>query len=58
MDRGAWRATVHGTVESNMTQGLTHTHTHTHTQVKKHLLVRNSILEKKKFNSGENNVTE
>ena len=56
MDRGAWQATVHAIVESDMTEGLTHTHTHT--QVKKHLLVRNSILEKKKFNSGKNKVTE
>ena len=30
MDRGAWRATVGGVTESDMTEG--HTHTHTHTQ--------------------------
>ena len=32
MDRGAWRATVHGGhKELDTTDGLTHTHTHTHT---------------------------
>ena len=31
MDRGAWRATVHGVVNSR-TQLNAHTHTHTHTQ--------------------------
>ena len=30
MDRGAWRATVHGVTKSQ-TQLSTHTHTHTHT---------------------------
>ena len=30
MHRGAWRATVHGVTELDMTQH-THTHTHTHT---------------------------
>ena len=32
MDRGAWRATVHGVSELDMTEQLTHTHTHTHTR--------------------------
>ena len=31
MDRGAWRATVHGVIESDMSQGPIHTHTYTHT---------------------------
>ena len=32
MDRGSWRATVHGVTKSQpWLQGLTHTHTHTHT---------------------------
>ena len=29
MDRGAWRAPVHGVTESDMTKQLTFTHTHT-----------------------------
>ena len=29
VDRGAWRATVHGITESDMTEHI-HTHTHTH----------------------------
>ena len=31
LDRGVWWATVHGVVELDTTERLTHTHTHTHT---------------------------
>ena len=31
MDRGAWRATVHGVAKLDMTERLVYTHTHTHT---------------------------
>ena len=31
MDRGAWRATVHGVPESDMTEATKHTCAHTHT---------------------------
>ena len=33
MDRGAWRATVHGVPKNQtcLSDSLTHTHTHTHT---------------------------
>ena len=31
MDRGAWRAIVHGTQRVDTTERYTHTHTHTHT---------------------------
>ena len=36
MDRGAWRATVHGVTKSQTqlsTHAHTHTHTHTHTDI-------------------------
>ena len=36
MDRGAWRATVHGIAESDATKQLIHTHTHTHTHTQAH----------------------
>ena len=35
MDRGAWRATVHGVAEWDTT-AHTHTHTHTHTRMRAH----------------------
>ena len=31
MDTGSWQTTVHGVVESDMAEQLTHTHTHAHT---------------------------
>ena len=37
MDRGAWRAIVHGVAESLTQLSDTHTHTHTHTNA--HLIV-------------------
>ena len=41
MDRGAWRATVHGIAKSQTPRrdSLSHTHTHTHTQVMVMILV-------------------
>ena len=36
MDRGAWRATVHGVTKS-WTRLSVHTHTHTHTHTHKHI---------------------
>ena len=36
MNRRAWRVTVHGVIESDMTEQLTHTHTHTHTHTKRY----------------------
>ena len=40
MDRGAWRATVHG-VAKNWTQLSVHKHTHTHTHNETRILKRN-----------------
>ena len=34
MDRGAWRATVHGVAKSQTRLSNSHTHTHTHTHPK------------------------
>ena len=36
MNRGAWRATVHGVTKSQtrLTERLLHTHTHTHTHTR------------------------
>ena len=31
MDKGAWRAIVHGVTELDLAEQLIHTHTHTHT---------------------------
>ena len=39
MDRGAWKATVHGATESGMTEH-THTHTHTHKYIHTYTLVQ------------------
>ena len=39
MDRGDWRATVHGVAESWMWLSI-HTHTHTHTHTHKHTVIR------------------
>ena len=33
MDKGAWRAIVHGVTELDLAEQLIHTHTHTHTEV-------------------------
>ena len=35
MDRGAWRATVHGVIESNTSERPAHTHTYTHTDTQR-----------------------
>ena len=39
MDRGAWRATVHGVAESHQQQQYTHTHTHTYSSNGKQLVL-------------------
>ena len=40
MDRGSWRATVHGVTESQAPLATNiHTHTHTHTHTQRQLLV-------------------
>ena len=36
MDRGTWRATVHGVAESDMAGETGHACTHTHTPLHKH----------------------
>ena len=36
MGRGAWRAIVHGMIELDRTDQLTHTHTHTHMHTHTH----------------------
>ena len=33
MDRGDWRATVHGVAQSDTTEGTQHAHTHVHVSV-------------------------
>ena len=38
MDRGVWRAVVHGVAESDMTQTHTQTHTYTHTSLYSNLI--------------------
>ena len=43
MDRGAWRATVHG-VAMSRTQLSAHTHTHTHTHTCTHIYVNGHTL--------------
>ena len=37
MDKGAWRARVHGDAKSWTRLSYSHTHTHTHTECKKDL---------------------
>ena len=42
MDRGAWRAIVHGvTKETKLSDSYTHTHTHTHTHPHTHPYTKN-----------------
>ena len=41
MDRGAWRVTVHGVTELDMTEQLTYTHIHVIIQTE---LIQNSVL--------------
>ena len=40
MDKGAWRATVHGVAKSQtqLSDSHTHTHTHTHTYILSHII--------------------
>ena len=41
MDRGAWRATVHGVAKSQtLLSTHTHTHTHTHSEPMSEVLIR------------------
>ena len=39
MDRGAWRATVHGVAKSQTQLSDSHTHTHTHIHTKSYYLI-------------------
>ena len=46
MDRGAWQATVHGIIESDMTE-YTHTHTHIYHSALKILYTASDLLNSK-----------
>ena len=39
MDKGAWRATVHGVAKSQTQLSDSHTHTHTHIHTKSYYLI-------------------